>query len=218
MVKRWTDARAIRSNAFGYTSTFGWALLLAPPLLHDERLCALDANHALPAWFEWLAAIPEGADVTLDPTFEVDAAKRLRVRSPASPFRNAGRAFTGSTETVLRAEISLAVKRTRGLTTSTDSLDAAAVPLESDLPKGTLAEIRGSAEVRGTYEGAFHSLLVALEKAHGDRLRPWGRVSEEGDGWSHRFAVDGASPGAIRAIVETWLARFAEPTRPRLSR
>jgi hypothetical protein len=218
LVRAWTDARAIRSNAFGYTGSFGWALLLAPPLLHDEKLSAMSPERALSAWFEWLAALPEGVDVTLDPVLEVDKGKRWRIRSPAAPFRNAARSFTRSTEAVLRDEARLAARRAKSAAISAEALALAAIPLEKDAPRGRTFEIRGAESVRGRYEGAFLSLLTLLEKETGGLVRPWGRFIDADGGWTHRFAIDSpAKTEDVEAAVNAWLAKsFAEP-RPVLA-
>jgi len=68
--------------------------------------------------------------------------------------------------------------------------------------------VRGGAPFAGRMKGAFHSLLVALERAHGDRVRPWGQRPARGRGWSTNASTARTRRDPRRR--RSWLERFTE--------
>lgn len=188
-VRRFAMARGLLHNGLGYFGSFGWALLLAVPLMHDEALCAVSAADAFAAWLGWVAKLRPHARIGLDEIRDDDPSQ-LHLAAPSPPSRDIARHLTPGTARTLFAEL----RHPR----TADLLD--------EPPPGTTLVVRGADRAsRGRYEGQALSLIRELEKRVGT-VRVWGRFDSEGTAWSHRFTVGDRDADVALELVASWLA------------
>ncbi len=202
-VRRFVRARALGHNGLGWFGSFGWALLLAVPLVTDPELRAVPVGAAVPVWLRWLSRLSLGARVGFDGTRAGDP-DPLYIVAPAPPLRDVGR-LTRRAAAALFAEV-----RSAALAIGDAASDAAAIDriadLSDDPPTGTTLVIAGDDEhTRGRYDGVARGLLRELEAL--GAIRSWGRFdSTEEGGWQHRITVPAPRAKAARELVENWLA------------
>jgi hypothetical protein len=202
-VRRFVRARALGHNGLGWFGSFGWALLLAVPLVQDPELRAVAPGEALPAWMRWLARLTLGARVGFD-AIRHGEAEPLYLVAPSPPWRDVAR-LTKPAAAVLFAEAraaAQAIGEARG--------DLEAVERIRDLtdepPAGTTLAIGGDDEhTRGRYDGVARGLLRELEPL--GAVRSWGRFELDADGgWRHRVTVPARRAQAARTLIESWLS------------
>lgn len=181
-VRRFVRARALGGNGLGWFGSFGWAMLLAVPLVRGEL-----ATGDLPAWFRWLANVPLGTRLGFD-GIERAPATTIQIVAPSSPFRDLANLDKR------HASVLLAEARA-----------ASFVDLLDDPPPGaTLAITFEDERGRGRYEGLARGLLRDLE-AFG--ARSWGRFDRDADdAWQHRITVIARRASTARERIESWLA------------
>jgi hypothetical protein len=201
-VRRFVRARALGYNGLGWFGSFGWALLLAIPLVTDPELRVATPGEAVPAWLRWLSGLSLGARVAFDGSHTGDPAP-LFLTAPSPPSRDVAR-LTRRAATWLLSEA-----RASALAIGDASTDAAAVDRIRDIadspPAGTTLVITGDHEhSRGRYDGNARGLVRDLEAL--GAARSWGRfdVTDDG-GWQHRITVPTPRRDASRAVVENWL-------------
>jgi hypothetical protein len=202
-VRQFVRARALGQNGLGWFGSFGWALLLAVPLVIDPELRAADTGAAVPAWLRWLARLQLGARVAFD-GIGGGGPEPLAITAPASPPREVGR-LSRRAATVLFAEVQAAARAIGDAATDADAI-ARIADLASDPPAGTTLVIAGDdAHTRGRYDGAARGLLRELEAL--STVRSWGRFDVTGDGgWQHRITVPAHRAKSARTLAENWLA------------
>ncbi len=201
-VRQFVRARALGHNGLGWFGSFGWALLLAIPLVTDPELRAVEVGAALPAWLRWLSRLTFGARVAFDGTRSGETEPFFLV-APAAPVRDVAR-LTRRGATALFAEA-----RSGVVAIGDAATDAAAIArikdLANDPPSGTTLVIGGADEqTRGRYDGIARGLLRELEPL--GAVRSWGRFDVDDDGWQHRITVPAPKAKAAREIVDNWLA------------
>jgi hypothetical protein len=203
-VRRFVRARALGHNGLGWFGSFGWALLLAVPLVTDRELRAVPAGAAIPAWLRWMSRLSLGTRVAFDGTRTGDP-EPLFLSAPAPPSRDVAR-LTKRSAGVLFAEARAAVLAIGDGATDEAALDRI-VDLADDPPAGTTLIIAGDDEhTRGRYDGVARGLLRELEAL--GAVRSWGRFDLDGHGgWQHRITVPTQRAPAARALVDDWLAR-----------
>jgi hypothetical protein len=202
-VRQFVRARALGHNGLGWFGSFGWALLLAIPLVTDRELREVPVGAALPSWMRWLSRLSLGTRVGFDGTRAGEPAP-LFISAPAPPARDVGR-LSKRAAGVLIAEARSAVQAIGDASTDADAL-ARIADLAEDPPAGTTLIIGGTEEhTRGHYDGIARGLLRELEAL--GPTRSWGRFDLTGDGaWQHRITVQANKTQAARALVENWLA------------
>ncbi len=202
-VRQFVRARALGHNGLGYFGSFGWALLLAIPLVTDPELRVVPLGAAVPTWLRWLARLSLGTRVDFEGT-RAGADEPLFLVAPAPPTRDVAR-LSKRTAAALFAEARAAVAAIADATTDTEAL-ARIRDLADDPPAGTTLVIAGDDEhTRGRYDGIARGLLRELEAL--GQARSWGRFDLAGDGaWAHRITVPANKAKAARALVENWLA------------
>lgn len=198
-VRRFVRARALGHNGLGWFGSFGWALLLAIPLVTELR--EVTAGTAIPAWLRWLARLQPGTRVGFDGTQRGDAPFFLA--APAPPLRDVAR-LSRSTAAALFAEARAAV-----VAIGDSAADAEAVDRIQDLavapPAGTTLAVAGTDETtRGRYDGIARGLLRELDAL--GAIRSWGRFDLDDDGWQHRITVPAHRAQSAREIIDNWLA------------
>ncbi len=215
-VRRFAVARALAANGLGWFGSFGWALLLAIPLVHDDELCAAPPGRVLPAWLRWLGALQPGARLGLDAIRDDDPAP-LWLAAPAPPSRNVARGLTAGTASLWFDEARRAARLAGDAPTDDAAASLAAIDLAADPPPGATLVVAGAGEAqRGRYERRFRGLLLDLERALGP-VRPWGRFDRAADTWQHRLTVPPDRAPEARELIEAWLAReLGDPDRPAL--
>jgi hypothetical protein len=202
-VRRFVHARALGHNGLGWFGSFGWALLLAIPLVHDPELSRAPIGGVIPGWLRWCAKLQLGARLGLDGVRGGDPAP-FYLAAPSPPTREVTR-LSRQAATTLLAEL-VAAARTAGEAAT----DAAAIDLIADLadapPRGmTLAITGADPRVRGRYDGLARGLLRELEPLGG--IRSWGRFEPADDGWEHRITVPAHRVAGARTMIDAWLAR-----------
>jgi poly(A) polymerase len=219
-VRRFAVARAIAANGLGWFGSFGWALLLAIPLVHDEELCTAPAGRVLPAWLRWLGARRPGARIGLD-AIRDDDPEPLWLAAPAPPSRNVARGLTSGTAALWFDEVRRAARAAGDAPNDEAAAQRAAIDLAADPPPGATLVVTGTDEAqRGRYDGRFRGLLLELERTVG-QVRPWGRFDRAADAWQHRITVAHDRERESRELVEAWLARELAPggsERPTVTR
>ncbi|MBS1118664.1 MAG: hypothetical protein H6Q90_892 [Deltaproteobacteria bacterium] len=202
-VRRFVRARALGHNGLGWFGSFGWALLLAVPLVADRELCAVPLGAAVPAWLRWLSRLSLGARIGFDGIRGGDP-EPFYLSAPGPPPRDVAR-LTRRAAAALFAEARSAVRAIDDAVTDADAIDRIA-DLADDPPTGTTLVIAGDDEhTRGRYDGCARALLRDLEAL--GAIRSWGRFEVTGDGgWQHRITVPGHRTQAARELVESWLA------------
>ena len=198
-VRRFVRLRALGHNGLGYFGSFGWALLLAVPLVGE--LAAVSAGAAFPAWLRWMAKLSPGARISFEGVTSGDP-EPLFLVAPSPPARDVAR-LTKRGAGHLFAEMRTAVTAIGDAATDEDAI-ARIVDLADAPPAGATLVISGDDEHgRGRYDGVARGLLRDLEAL--GPTRSWGRFDLVGDGsWQHRITVSRAAP-AIE-LVEHWLA------------
>ena len=202
-VRQFVRARALGHNGLGWFGSFGWAILLAVPLVTDPELIAVPLGAAVPAWLRWLSRLSLGARVGFDGTRGGEP-EPFYLAAPAPPARDVAR-LSKRAAAVLFAEARSAVAAVGDAPT-----DAVAIErirdLASDPPAGTTLVIAGDEEhTRGRYDGIARGLLRELEAL--GAIRSWGRFdATEGGGWSHRITVPTNRTKNARELIDNWLA------------
>jgi len=202
-VRRFVRARALGHNGLGWFGSFGWALLLAVPLVTDRELRTVALGEAVPAWLRWLSRLSLGARIGFDGTRGGDP-EPLYIAAPAPPARDVAR-LTKRAATALFTEAHSAVRAIGDATTDADAIDRI-TDLADDPPTGTTLIIAGDDDhTRGRYDGVARGLVRDLEAL--GAIRSWGRFDLTGDGgWRHRITVPAHRTQAARELVENWLA------------
>lgn len=192
-VRRFVRLRALGHNGLGYFGSFGWALLLAIPLVGE--LSSIPAGAAFPAWLRWMSKLAPHSRVGFEGVTSGDP-EPLFLVAPSPPLRDVAR-LTKRAAGHLFGEVRAAVSDAK-----TDD-DVRIVDLASAPPGGTTLVISGEDETsRGRYDGMARRLLRDLEAL--GPTRSWGRFDLVDAGWEHRITVAKAAP-AIE-LVEHWLA------------
>jgi hypothetical protein len=202
-VKRFVRTRALGHNGLGWFGSFGWALLLAVPLVRDPELGAAQVGAVIPAWLRWLSRLPLGMRIGFD-AIRHGGAEPLYLAAPASPPRDVAR-LTRRAAAALFADARSAVVAIGDATTDADAIvripDIAHSP-----PPGTTLVIAGDDDhTRGRYDGTARGLLQELEPL--GAIRSWGRFDRAADGsWQHRITVPSPRAQAARTLITDWLA------------
>ncbi len=202
-VRQFVRARALGHNGLGWFGSFGWALLLAIPLVTDRELREVPVAAALPAWLRWLSRLAVGSRVGFEDS-RAGESEPFWLSAPSPPARDVAR-LTKRSAVALFAEARAAVVAIGDAATDTDAL-ARIVDLADDPPAGATLIIGGDDEhTRGRYDGVARGLLRELEAL--GAIRSWGRFDLAGDGaWQHRITVPAPKTKAAREIIENWLA------------
>lgn len=202
-VRQLVRTRGLGHNGLGWFGSFGWAILLAVPLVTDRELREAPNGATFPAWVRWLARLSLGARVGFDAGSS--EGEPFYLAAPAPPERDVAR-LSKRTAVALFAEA-----RAAALAIGDAPDDATAIArirdLDDDPPAGTTLVIAGNDEhTRGRYDGAARGLLREIEAL--GATRSWGRFELGEDGaWEHRITVQANRTSAARALVEDWLAR-----------
>ena len=202
-VRRFVQSRALGRNGLGWFGSFGWALLLAVPLVGDRELREVPIGAALPAWLRWLSRLSLGARIGFDAIRQGEA-EPLYLAAPAPPPRDVAR-LTKRAAGVLFAEARAAGKAIGDATTDASAIDRIA-DLASDPPPGTTLVVAGDDDhTRGRYDGVARGVLRELETL--GAIRSWGRFDVSADGsWQHRITVPAHRAQSARELVTSWLA------------
>lgn len=202
-VRRFVWARALGHNGLGWFGSFGWALLLAVPLVSDPELRTAPLGAAVPAWLRWLSRLSVGARVGFDATRGGEA-EPFYLSAPAPPSRDVAR-LSKRAAAVLFAEARSAARAVGDAATDAAAIDRIA-DLAEDPPTGTTLVIGGDGEhTRGRYDGIARGLVRELEAL--GPIRSWGRFEITGEGgWRHRITVPAHRTQGARELVENWLA------------
>jgi hypothetical protein len=202
-LRRFVQTRALGRNGLGWFGSFGWAVLLAVPLVQDAELRAAPVGAALPAWLRWLSRLALGARIGFDGIRQGEA-DPLFVVAPAPPLRDVAR-LSKRAASALLAEARAAAQAIGDAATDADAIgritDIADAP-----PAGTTLVIAGDDDhTRGRYDGIARGLLRELEPL--GAIRSWGRFDEAADGsWQHRITVPANRARGARDVVTSWLA------------
>lgn len=202
-VRRFVRARALGHNGLGWFGSFGWALLLAVPLVADPELREVPLGAALPAWLRWLSRLSLGARIGFDGIRGGDP-EPLHIVAPAPPARDVARLSKRAAATLF-AEARLAAAAIGDAITDADAIDRIG-DLALAPPAGTTLVIAGDDEhTRGRYDGVARGLLRELEVL--GTIRSWGRfeITDDG-GWRHRITVPAHRAKSAREAIENWLA------------
>lgn len=202
-VRGFVRARALGHNGLGWFGSFGWALLLAAPLLHDRDLAATAPGAVVPGWLRWLARLAPGAAISLD-GLRTGAPDAFYLAAPAPPARDVAR-LTKRAAAVLFAEARAAATAIGDAATDADAL-ARIVDLADAPPPGTTVVITGDDDHgRGRYEGVARGIVRELEAL--GAIRSWGRLDLDGDGgWRHRITVPAHRAHTARDLIRNGLA------------
>jgi hypothetical protein len=202
-VRRFVQTRALGRNGLGWFGSFGWAVLLAVPLVHDRELREVPPGAALPAWLRWLSRLSLGARIGFDAIRQGDP-EPLYVAAPAPPPRDIAR-LTKRAAGVLFTEARSAARAIGDATTDEGAIDRIS-DLAHDPPAGTTLVVAGDDDhTRGRYDGVARGLLRDLEPL--GAIRSWGRFDLAADGsWQHRITVPAHRAQSAREIVTSWLA------------
>jgi hypothetical protein len=202
-VRRFVKSRALGHNGLGWFGSFGWALLLAIPLVSDPELRAVEVGAALPAWLRWLSRLAIGARVGFDGTRGGEPEPFFLV-APAPPTRDVAR-LSKRAAASLFAEARAAMLAIGDAATDVDAI-ARIADITDEPPAGATLVISGNDEHgRGRYDGAARGLVRELEAL--GPTRSWGRFDLEDDGsWQHRITVPAPRMKAARELAQNWLA------------
>ena len=202
-VRRFVRIRALGHNGLGWFGSFGWALLLAVPLVHDRELREVAPGAALPTWLRWLSRLSLGARIGFDAIRQGDP-EPLYVAAPAPPPRDVAR-LTKRAAAVFYAEARAAARASGDATSDADAVDRIS-DIADDPPPGTTLVISGNDDhARGRYDGTARGLLRELEAL--GAIRSWGRFDLATDGsWQHRITVPANRTQRARELVASWLA------------
>jgi hypothetical protein len=202
-VRQFVRARALGHNGLGWFGSFGWALLLAVPLVTDRELRAAPVGAAVPAWLRWLSRLSLGSRIDFD-GIRGGEPEPFFLAAPAPPSRDVAR-LTKRAATTLFAEGAAAVRAIGDASSDAEAIDRIA-DLAEDPPTGTTLVIAGDDDhTRGRYDGTARGLLRELEAL--GAIRSWGRFDlTPTGGWQHRITVPPRRAQAARELVESWLA------------
>lgn len=202
-LRRFVRTRALGHNGLGWFGSFGWALLLAVPLVRDPDLRSVTVGAALPGWLRWLSRLSLGARIGFDAIRQGDA-EPLFLAAPAPPLRDVAR-LTKRTATALFAEARAAVDAIGDTASDAEAIDRI-TDIAEDPPAGTTLVIAGDDDhTRGRYDGVARGLLRELEAL--GAIRSWGRFDEADDGsWQHRITVPKHRAQPARELIANWLA------------
>jgi hypothetical protein len=202
-VRRFVRTRALGRNGLGWFGSFGWALLLAVPLVHDRELREVSVGAALPPWLRWLSRLSLGARIGFDAIRQGDS-EPLYIAAPAPPPRDVAR-LTKRAASVLFAEARAAARAIGDAASDADAIDRIS-DIAGDPPSGTTLVVGGDDDhTRGRYDGVARGLLRELEAL--GTIRSWGRFDLAGDGsWQHRITVPAHRAQPARELVTSWLA------------
>jgi hypothetical protein len=203
-VRRFVRTRALGHNGLGWFGSFGWALLLAVPLVRDRDLREVPLGAALPAWLRWLSRLSLGARIGFDAIRQGDS-EPLYVAAPTPPPRDVAR-LTKRAAAVLFAEARSAASAIGDATNDADAIDRI-TDIAHDPQTGTTLVIAGNDDhTRGRYDGVARGLLRDLEAL--GAIRSWGRFDLATDGsWQHRITVPAHRTQPARELVTSWLAQ-----------
>jgi hypothetical protein len=202
-VRRFVQTRALGRNGLGWFGSFGWALLVAVPLVHDRELREAPIGAALPAWLRWLSRQSLGARIGFDAIRQGES-EPFYLAAPAPPPRDVAR-LTRRAATVLFAEARAAAVAIRDAASDAEAIGRIA-DLAEDPPSGTTLVVEGDDDqVRGRYDGTARGLLRELEPL--GAIRSWGRFDAAADGsWQHRITVPTQRTRQARELVTRWLS------------
>lgn len=202
-VRQFVRARALGHNGLGWFGSFGWAILLAVPLVTDPELRAVPVGAALPAWLRWMSRLAPGARVSFEGC-RAGEPEPFFLLAPSPPSRDVAR-LSKRSAVALFAEARSAARAIGDAATDADAI-ARIVDLADDPPAGTTLVIAGDDEhTRGRYDGVARGLLRELEVL--GAIRSWGRFDLLDDGgWQHRITVPAPRAKAAREVIENWLA------------
>lgn len=199
-VRQFVRARALGQNGLGYFGSFGWALLLAIPIVGELK--TVEAGAVLPVWLRWLAKLSVGSRVSFDAIST--GAESLVIEAPTPPTRDVARLSKRAAGALL-AEARNALAMIGNATTDADA-SSRIVDLADQPPPGTTLVIAGDEEhVRGRYDGLARGLLRELDPL--GAVRSWGRFDTTPfGGWQHRITVPRPRAQEARERIDTWLA------------
>jgi hypothetical protein len=202
-VRELVRRRALGHNGLGWVGSFGWALLLAVPLVTDPELRATTPGAAVPAWLRWMARLSVGARVGFEGT-RGGGPDPFYLSAPAPPSRDVAR-LTKRAAAVLFAEARAAERAIGDAATDAEATDRIR-DLADEPPAGTTLIIAGDDDhTRGRYDGVARGLVRDLEAL--GAIRSWGRFELTADGgWRHRITVPAHRTRAARELVENRLA------------
>jgi hypothetical protein len=202
-VRRFVKSRALGHNGLGWFGSFGWAILLAVPLVTDPELLSVTPGVAIPAWLRWLSRHAHGARIGFDGTRAGEPEPFFLV-APAPPTRDVAR-LSKHAAASLFAEARSAVLAIGDAATDTEAMSRIA-DIADEPPKGATLIIAGNDEhSRGRYDGAARGLVRELEGLCA--TRSWGRFDLADDGsWQHRITVAAPRMKAARVLAQNWLA------------
>jgi len=202
-VRRFVQARALGRNGLGWFGSFGWALLLAVPLVGDRELRGAELGAALPAWLRWLSRLSLGARIGFDAIRQGEP-EPIYVAAPAPPPRDVAR-LSKRAAAVLFAEARAAARAIGDAASDAEAI-ARICDLTEDPPSGTTLVIAGNDDhTRGRYDGVARGLLRELEAL--GAIRSWGRFDPAADGgWQHRITVPAHRARQAHELVTSWLA------------
>lgn len=196
-VRAFVKTRALGHNGLGWFGSFGWALLLAIPLVTELR--DVRTGEAFAQWLRWLARLKVGSRVSFDGI--VEGEESLFLVAPAPPIRDVARLSRRHAQALI-GEAAIAVA---ALGDAVHDEDVRILDIAAETPTGTILVISGMDEHgRGRYDGNARGLLREL-----DRLGPtrsWGRFDTTEDGWEHRIMVPTPRIKQARAVARDWLA------------
>jgi hypothetical protein len=202
-VRRFVRTRALGHNGLGWFGSFGWALLLAVPLVHEPALRDAPTGAVLPAWLGWLARLALGARVGFEGIRQGDP-EPLFLVAPAPPLRDVAR-LTKRAATALFAEARAAAAAIGDAGSDAEAIDRIGDIADDPPPGATLAIAGDDDHTRGRYDGTARGLLRELEPM--GAIRSWGRFELDGEGgWEHRITVPAHRAQAARTLVTSWLA------------
>ena len=202
VIREFVRARALGNNGLGWFGSFGWALLLAVPLVTDRELRASTPGAALPIWFRWLSRLAIGSRVDLDGVHSGYPAPFF-LAAPSPPLRDVAQ-LTKRAAMWLFAEARDSANATRDAVSDADAL-ARIVDIADAPPAGSTLVISGDDEQsRGRYDGNARGLVRDLEAL--GAARSWGRFDVTDAAWQHRITVPTQRRDASLALVEQWLA------------
>jgi hypothetical protein len=202
-LRRFVRTRALGHNGLGWFGSFGWALLLAVPLVHDPELRTAPPGAAVPVWMRWLSRLSTGARIGFD-GIRQGHGEPLFIVAPAPPLRDVAR-LTKRAAAALFAEARAAALAIGDATSDALAIDRIA-DIADDPPAGTTLVIAGDDDhTRGRYDGVARGLLRDLEAL--GAIRSWGRFDLAADGsWQHRITVPAHRAQPARELVTRWLA------------
>ncbi|HEY4059413.1 MAG TPA: hypothetical protein VGM39_22500 [Kofleriaceae bacterium] len=200
LVKKFVHQRALGHNGLGWFGSFGWAILLAVPLV--AKLREVPAGSVFPAWLRWLAELPPNVRITFAGV-RTGAMEPVFIEAPAPPVRDVAR-FTPRGGAHFFLEAKQAALLIGDAQTDADAIARIIDIADAPPPGETLVITFDNAEARGRYDGTARRVLRDLEAL--GPTRSWGRFDVSGRGWQHRITVATNKAAAARDLVEHYLA------------